>query len=74
MALLAAILLLELWPMVKLVRGRIALRRGGSAEAVVTPAIARRIAIVSDVQAALVVLMVFFASAMARGLGAMPGG
>jgi uncharacterized membrane protein len=53
MTLLAAILLLELWPMVKLVRGRTALRRGASAEAVVTPAIARRIAVVSDVQAAI---------------------
>jgi putative membrane protein len=74
MTLLAAILLLELWPMVKLARGRNAVRRGASAEAVVTPAIARRIAVVSDVQAALIVLMVFFAAAMARGLGAMPGG
>jgi putative membrane protein len=74
MTLLAAILLLELWPMVKLARGRNAVRRGASAAAVVTPAIARRIAAVSDVQAALLVLMVFFAAAMARGLGAMPGG
>jgi putative membrane protein len=74
MTLLAAILLLELWPMVKLVRGRIALRRGASVAAVVTPAIARRIAGVSYVQAALLVLMVFFASAMARGLGATPDG
>jgi putative membrane protein len=74
MTLLAAILLLELWPMVKLARGRNAVRRGASAEAVVTPAIARRIAVVSDVQAALIVLMVFFAAAMARGLGATPGG
>lgn len=39
-----------------------------------TPAIARRIAEVGDVQAALLVLMVFFAAAMARGLGATPGG
>jgi putative membrane protein len=74
MTLLAAILLLELWPMVKLVRARKALRRGASAEAVLTPAVARRIGAVSYVQAALIVLMVFFAAAMARGLGATPGG
>jgi putative membrane protein len=74
MTLLAAILLLELWPMVKLVRGRMAVRRGASAETVVTPAIARRIAAVSYFPAALIVLMVFFAAAMTRGLGATPGG
>jgi putative membrane protein len=74
MALLAMILLLEIWPMVKLVGWRAEVRRGTPAEAVGTPEIARRIAAVSSVQAALVVLMVFFAAAMTRGLGAMPGG
>jgi hypothetical protein len=34
---------------------------------------ARRIAVVSHVQSAVVAFMVFFAVAMARGLGAMPG-
>lgn len=69
MGLLAAILLLEIWPMVKLVRWRILLRRGASAEAVAVPETARRIAAVSYVQAALLVLMVFLAAAMARGFG-----
>jgi uncharacterized membrane protein len=49
-------------------------RRTGRAAGPSTPAIARRIAVVSDVQAAHLVLMVFFASAMARGLGATPDG
>ena len=59
---LVLLLLLELWPMVTLVRWR----RG------VTPDVrrARRIAGISYAQAALVVLMVFAATAMARGIGA----
>lgn len=74
MSLLAVVLLLELWPMVKLIRWRIAVRRGESAEAIATPEAARRIAAVSYVQCALVILMMLLAVAMARGLGAMPGG
>lgn len=74
MALLAAILLLELWPMVTLVKWRIAVRGGAASEAVAAPETARRIAAVSYVQAALVVLMVALAAGMARGLGARPGG
>ncbi len=74
MGLLAVILLLEIWPMVKLIRWRIAVRGGASADAVATPEAARRIAAVSYVQGAFVVLMVFFAVGMARGLGVMPGG
>jgi putative membrane protein len=73
MGLLAVILVLELWPMVKLVRWRIAVRGGAAAEGVVAPETARRIAAVSYVQAALVVLMVVLAVGMARGVGAMPG-
>jgi putative membrane protein len=69
MGLLAAILLLEIWPMVKLIRWRIALRGGASAETVAIPETVGRVAAVSYIQAALIVLMVFFAVAMARGLG-----
>ena len=70
MGLLVLILTLEVWPMVTLIRWRVALGRGAGAETVALPATARRIATISHVQALLVVLMVFFAVAMARGFGA----
>jgi putative membrane protein len=62
MALLILILGLEVWPMVTLIRWRIH----------ETPDTTRagRLARISWVQAALVILMVFAASAMARGYGA----
>lgn len=69
MILLVAILLLEVWPMITLIRWRIAMKRGASAS-VVVPGHARFIAIISHAQALLVVLMVFAASAMARGYSA----
>ena len=69
MGLLALIMALELWPMVTLIRWRIAIGRGGSAEAVARPEAARRIAAISFVQAGLVVLMVVAAVLMARGYG-----
>lgn len=74
MSLLAAILLLEIWPMVTLIRWRLSLRAGAAAEEVATPLAARRIAAVSYVQCALVLLMVIFAVGMARGFGATAGG
>ena len=64
MALLGAILLLEVWPMVTLIRWRIHARRGGVVDTTPAPALAR----ISRIQAGLVVLMVFAATAMARGL------
>lgn len=70
MALLALILLLELWPMATLIRWRIALRAGGAADAVARPATARALAAVSWVQLALALAMVVCASGMARGFGA----
>jgi putative membrane protein len=73
MGLLLVVLLLEVWPMVKLIGWRAAVR-GGAAEPVATPGAARRIVAVSYVQSVLIVLMVIFAVSMARGLGAMPGG
>lgn len=69
MALLAVILALEVWPMMTLLRWRRAFRRGTAAEAIVVPAAARRIATISNLQALLVVVMVFLAAAMARGYG-----
>jgi len=66
MTLLALVLLLELWPMVTLVRWRIAARRGQPIDASAAPWLAR----ISVAQATLVLGMVLAASAMARGLGA----
>jgi len=71
--LFVAILLLELWPMVTLIRWRRALAKGKAAEGVVDTRAARRIARISHVQATLIVVMVFLAVAMARGFGAGPG-
>ena len=64
MALLALIIALEVWPMITLVRWRIARARGQAINLSVAPALAR----ISAVQAALVVAMIFAATAMARGL------
>jgi len=65
MALLAAILVLEIRPMVTLVRWRLHLAQGTPPDFTPAPAIAR----ISYVQAVLVVLMVLAATAMARGIG-----
>lgn len=68
MGLFLLILLLEIWPMITLVRWRRALRRR-SAESVIDQAVARRLALISHVEALLIVLMVIAATAMARGYG-----
>jgi putative membrane protein len=65
MVLLGLVLLLEIWPMVTLIRWRIQIARG---EAINTQH-ARRFAQISAMQAVLVVAMVFAATAMARGIG-----
>ena len=70
MGILVLILVLEVWPMVTLVRWRVALGRSEASVAAVDPAAARRIAAISYVQGVLVVLMVIAASSMARGYGA----
>ena len=66
MALLVAILALEIWPMLTLIRWRLQLARNETPDTAAAGAIAR----ISWVQAGLVVLMVFAATAMARGLWA----
>jgi putative membrane protein len=65
MTLFAVILLLELWPMAVLIRWRIATARG------VTPDMsrARTFHLISVLQTVLLVLMIFAATAMARGVG-----
>jgi putative membrane protein len=67
MGLLVLILVLEAWPMVTLIRWRMRVARGTFAP---DASAARRIAAISYVQAALVVLMVAAAVAMARGFWA----
>lgn len=71
MALFVLILGLELWPMIVLIRWRIGVRRGLPLQDFATPAVAKRMATISHVEALLVVLMVFCAAAMARGYGLM---
>jgi len=65
MGLLAAILVLEVGPMIALIRWRVAVARGG----VPDTRAATRFERISFVQAVLVVLMVLAATAMARGYG-----
>jgi len=66
MGLLAAILLLEVGPMLTLIRWRIQSRRGEPIDTRPAAGMSRT----SGLQAVLVVLMVALAAAMARGLGA----
>lgn len=68
MTLLLAILVLEIPPMLTFIRWRVQVARGESPDT----AVAGRYARVSYLQAALVLLMVLAASAMARGVGALP--
>jgi len=70
MGLLVLVLLLELWPMVTLIRWRIAARRDALGPADALAPTGRRLARVSDVQTLLVVGMVVAAVMMARGYGA----
>ena len=63
MSLFILILLLEVWPMMTLIRWRLELRRG----APINLAVASRLAQIGAIQAAIVVLMVCAATAVARG-------
>jgi putative membrane protein len=65
MGLLGIILILEVWPMITLIRWRRTVRAGALPITRAAPALAR----ISFAQAVLVMLMVFLASAMARGFG-----
>jgi putative membrane protein len=70
MTLLLAVLALEIAPMVALIRWRAQVARGETPDT----RLAGRYATISYVEVVLVVLMVLAASAMARGIGAMPRG
>lgn len=63
LGLLLVVLLLEIRPMITLLRWRSAVRRGGSPDTTAAPALAR----ISRIQAGLVIGMVFAATALARG-------
>jgi putative membrane protein len=65
MALFATIVVLEVWPMLTFMAWRGARRRGERVDTSGAPTLFR----VNHVQLALVIVMVFVASAMARGLG-----
>lgn len=65
MALLVLVLLLEIRPMITLIRWRKTVSRGEVPDTRAAPLLAR----ISFVQAWLIVLMVFAATAMARGMG-----
>jgi putative membrane protein len=65
MALLGAIILLEIWPMTTFIRWRVVVRRGGSPPT----ERARQLWVVNHVQLVLAIVMVFVASFMARGFG-----
>lgn len=73
MGLFLAILVLEAWPMVTLMRWRRNFSAGESAERLMTRGAGRRIATISHIEALLVVAMVFVAVAMARGSGSGHG-
>lgn len=69
MGLLALVLLLEIWPMVTLIRWRIAAGRQTLAAPEALGRTSRLLARVSDVQTLLVIAMVVAAVMMARGFG-----
>lgn len=69
MALLTVILLLEIWPIVTLIRWRLNIKRSGTTNTAAALSLAR----ISIVQAVLVLLMVVAATGMARAIGLMNG-
>ncbi|MDR5834441.1 DUF2214 family protein [Caballeronia sp. LZ034LL] len=70
MTALVVILLIEVSPMLALIRWRVALAQGGPIDLTR----ARRFAWMSDLEAGLVMIMVIAASGMARGIWASSGG
>lgn len=65
MAMLGVILVLEIWPMITLLRWRLYTKR----QTPFDTSSARHLALISDVQGLLVFLMIAAAAAMARGIG-----
>jgi len=69
MTIFLVIFLLELWPMITLIKWRGIARHGGMPDT----SRARTFSRISALQAALLVVMMLAATAMARGLGEFPG-
>lgn len=69
MGMLGLVLLLELWPMMTLIRWRVAAGRGALSAVLVTES-ARRVALISRIQLVLVLAMLIAAAGFARGYGA----
>jgi putative membrane protein len=69
MGLLALILALEIWPMVTLIRLRVAVARGVAGDVSARVGALGRIATISYIEATIVVVMIFIAVAIARGYG-----
>jgi putative membrane protein len=69
MGLFILIVLLEIGPMMTLIRWRKAFRGGAAPASFVTQAAGKRFAIIGHIQATLALLMIFAAVAMARGYG-----
>ena len=65
MGLLGAILLLEVWPMITFIRWRISHSRGAALDTTRS----RYLFLINQLQLSLVVVMVFLASFMSRGIG-----
>src|SRR5262245_41437886 len=72
MGLLAVVLVLEAWPMVTLIRWRLALSKRSGIATLVASSGAGRIALLSYIQTLLIIAMVAAAVAMARGYGLVP--
>jgi putative membrane protein len=73
LGLFIVVLLLELWPAITLMRWRRAFSAGESAERLMTRGGGGRIALLSHIEAFVVVAIVCLAVAMARGYGARTG-
>ena len=67
------IVALEIWPIIVLMRWRRSFAAGESAERLMASGAGRRIAVISHVEALLVVAIVFLAVATARGYGVLGG-
>lgn len=69
MVLFAGVVALEIWPIIVLIGWRKALARGSAPRSFAQTGTARQIAMISYIEALLVVLMIVAAAAMARGYG-----
>ena len=69
MGLFLLIVLLEIGPMLTMMKLRRGVRHAAPPASLVSPRMGRQIAVIGHIQATLALLMIFFAVAMARGYG-----